>query len=171
MKNDKLCEACRMAVTAGTAEQDPQLAEHLAGCPECRAFAEFSKLVMRCEPAVPEHIPELAAIRFRASGGVLRMRRMAVRVLGMAAALAVAAAVVFYPRLTGPEAGRGQPAVWSGAENGADAAWDETMEESPVLLTWDSRSALEADFANTMANLRQGGGWNIELFNPIVEEM
>ena len=172
MKNDNLCETCQMAVTAGTAEQDPQLAAHLAGCPECRAFAEFSNAVMHCAPVVPEHIPELAAIRFRASGGGLRMRRAAVRVLGMAAALAVTAAVVFYPRLTGPEAGTGQlAAVWSGAENGADAVWYESMEEAPVLLTWDSRSAVEADFANTMANLRQGGSWDIELFNPIVEEM
>lgn len=171
MKNDEHCEACQMAVTAGTAEQEPHLAEHLAGCPECRAFAEFSNRVMQCEPVVPEHIPELSAIRFRVSGGVLRMRRMAVRVLGMAAALAVAAAAVFYPRLTGPGAGTGQmTAVLSGTENGAESVWYENMVDTPVLA-WDSRSAAEADFADTMANLRRSGGWNIELFNPIAEEM
>ena len=175
MENKDLCEVCRMAVTAGTAEHDPVLAAHLAECPDCRAFAEFSKVLMHCSPAVPEDIPELAAIRARAAGGGARLRVAAFRVLGMAAALALAAAAVFYPRMTGPAktvaSGYGQAvAVSAAAEGGTESAWYENMAETPQLA-WDSRSALEADFANTMANLRQGGGWNIELFNPIVEEM
>ena len=167
-KRNDICETCRLAVTAGTAADDPELAGHLKNCPGCRAFAQFSAAVLAASPVIPENIPTLARIRRRER--MRHLRLLMIRPLSAAAVLALVAAVVFYG-----EFGASRPADAAGTGYAATGHSGETVApesaDYTLALTWDSGSAAEMDLADTLAGLRTSRNWNIEAFNPITEEL
>lgn len=172
IKDQATCEACQLAIASGGNIDDPLLAQHLQDCPECRAFAEFQKMVLSTPLEVERELPEFSDLMQQMHQQKNRSRRflrMITWPLSMAAAAAVVIGGVVWQI---PQ----EPTVMPGAEL-EELPWNDSalfaaaLEESSVMLAWDQATYNENNSLNSMQAARKGAeSWSIEVFNPYSED-
>lgn len=187
------CEDCQLAIIAGTADNDPQLQEHLKNCSDCRDFAAFQQEVLTAEPEISGKIPEFAAIKNAAAQRKRshnRFLRLAVVPISMAAALTLVLGGVFFhqhleendslvrhhKKIKKPHFAAAKHTKKAKNLNDFYMVLDNSesfavmLEESSVVMAWDRTSTRETQCRKSMQAARSGDEWNIEIFNPYSEE-
>lgn len=187
------CTICEEAVVAGTANSDPSIRAHLAGCPSCREFADFQKDLLALEPVIKGNIPEFAEIKrisYKRKDRTRKMLRLVVIPMSIAAAVALCIGTVLFdvqlttvsyepsqqPNSQHYTAAAASPAapdeiepvnIWPVEDDMFAAA----LEENSVTLTWDQPFTGVQICKNSMQDARNGEQWSIEVFNPYSEDM